>query len=152
MFVTIWNPTTINAGAVANDGIARKIGERNSDNPKRIADVIAVRPVLPPSVTPDALSTNVVTVVVPNTAPVVVATASAIRAPLILGSLPFSSNIFAFDETPINVPSVSNKSTNKKAKITTKNSNENTPSNFSFANTGAMLGTDNPLLKSGSRL
>ena len=29
----------IRAGAVANDGIARKIGDRNSDSPKRIAVV-----------------------------------------------------------------------------------------------------------------
>ena len=35
----------IRAGAVANDGIARKIGDRNSDNPKRIAVVTAVSPV-----------------------------------------------------------------------------------------------------------
>ena len=44
---------------------------------------MAVNPVLPPSLTPVALSTKVVTVLVPRTAPAVVATASAIRAPLI---------------------------------------------------------------------
>ena len=37
------------------------------------ADVTAVSPVLPPSVTPEALSTNVVVVDVPSTAPAVVA-------------------------------------------------------------------------------
>ena len=52
----------INAGAVANDGIARKIGDRNNARPNRIAVVTAVRPVLPPSDTPEALSTNVVVV------------------------------------------------------------------------------------------
>ena len=57
------------AGAVAKDGMARKIGDRNSDSPKRIAVVTAVSPVLPPSVTPDALSTKVVVVEVPRTAP-----------------------------------------------------------------------------------
>ena len=50
---------------MANDGIARKIGDRNSDSPKRIAVVTDVSPVLPPSDTPDALSTNVVVVDVP---------------------------------------------------------------------------------------
>ena len=43
---------------MANDGIARKIGDRNSDSPKRIAVVTDVSPVLPPSDTPDALSTK----------------------------------------------------------------------------------------------
>ena len=89
--------------------------------------VTAVRPVLPPSVTPDALSTNVVVVVVPKTAPTVVATASARRAPLICGSFPFSSNISALDDTPINVPIVSNISTNRNAKITTIKSTEKIP-------------------------
>lgn len=59
MFVTllsIYNPTITKAGAVAKDGIARKIGDKNRDNPKRIAVVTAVRPVLPPSDTPEALS------------------------------------------------------------------------------------------------
>ena len=73
-FVNIQNPTTIKAGAVANDGIARKIGDRNNDNPNKMAVVAEVSPVLPPSDTPDALSTNVVVVVVPRTAPTVVAT------------------------------------------------------------------------------
>ena len=80
MFVTllsIYNPTITKAGAVAKDGIARKIGDKNRDNPKRIAVVTAVRPVLPPSDTPEALSTKVVVVEVPRIAPKVVATASA---------------------------------------------------------------------------
>ena len=86
MFVTllsIYNPTITKAGAVAKDGIARKIGDKNRDNPKRIAVVTAVRPVLPPSDTPEALSTKVVVVEVPRIAPTVVATASARSAPLI---------------------------------------------------------------------
>ena len=47
MFVTllsIYKPTITKAGAVAKDGIARKIGDKNRDNPKRIAVVTAVRP------------------------------------------------------------------------------------------------------------
>ena len=73
------------------------------ETPNNTAVVTAVRPVRPPSETPDALSTKVVTVDVPRTAPAVVATASAINAPLILGSLPSLSSIFAFVETPIKV-------------------------------------------------
>ena len=140
------------AGAVAKDGMARKIGDRNSDSPKRIAVVTAVSPVLPPSVTPDALSTKVVVVEVPRTAPAVVATASAINAPLICGSFPSSSSMFALEDTPIRVPIVSNISTNRKANTTTIKFSENIEWKSSFANTGAILGIESPLLKSGSRL
>ena len=106
---------------------------------------------MPPSVTPEALSTKVVVVVVPSTAPAVVATASARRAPLILGSFPSLSSISAFDATPINVPMVSNISTNKNAKITTIKFREKIPPNWSLPRTGMILGTDKPLLKSGRR-
>ena len=64
----------ISAGAVAKDGIARKIGDKKREIPNRIAVVRDVKPVRPPSVTPEALSTNVVVVEVPSTAPTVVAT------------------------------------------------------------------------------
>ena len=97
--------------------------------------MIAVRPVLPPSDTPEALSTKVVVVDVPKIAPVVVARASAIRAPLILGSLPSLSNILAFVDTPIRVPNVSNKSTNKNAKITTTKSRILIPLKLTSVNT-----------------
>ena len=137
--------------AVAKDGIARKIGDRNSASPNRIAVVTDVSPVLPPSVTPEALSTNVVVVVVPSTAPAVVATASAISAPLILGSFPSSSNMSALEATPISVPIVSNISTNKNAKMTTIKFSVKIPLNCSLPKTGIMLGIDSPLLKSGSR-
>ena len=36
------NPTTTRAGAVAKDGIAKKIGDKNRDRPNRIAATIAV--------------------------------------------------------------------------------------------------------------
>lgn len=62
------------AGAVAKDGIARKIGDNSSDNPKRMAATREVSPVRPPSATPEALSTKVVTVEVPHIAPTVVPT------------------------------------------------------------------------------
>ena len=79
--VSIRNPTMIRAGAVAKDGIARKIGDNSSDNPKRMAAIREVSPVRPPSATPEALSTKVVTVEVPHIAPTVVPTASERRAP-----------------------------------------------------------------------
>ena len=47
--VSIRNPTMIRAGAVAKDGIARKIGDNSSDNPKRMAATREVSPVRPPS-------------------------------------------------------------------------------------------------------
>ena len=103
----------IRAGAVANPGIAKKIGENIKDNKNKIAVDRAVSPVLPPSATPAALSTKVVTVDVPNTAPTEVAMASDSSAGFIFGSLPSLSSISAFVDTPISVPIVSNKSTNK---------------------------------------
>ena len=62
--------------------MARKIGDNSRDRPNSTAVVIDVRPVLPPSDTPEALSTNVVVVDTPRTAPAVVPTASASNAPL----------------------------------------------------------------------
>ena len=47
---------------MANDGIARKIGDRNSDSPKRIAVVTDVSPVLPPSDTPEGGRTGLTAV------------------------------------------------------------------------------------------
>ena len=47
----------ISAGAVAKDGIARKIGERRRESANRIPEVRAVRPVRPPSATPEATDT-----------------------------------------------------------------------------------------------
>ena len=113
----------ISAGAVAKEGIARKIGDRNSDSPKRIAVVTDVRPVLPPSDTPDALSTNVVVVDVPRTAPAVVAIASARSASLIRGSFPSLSSISALVAHPIKVPSVSKMSTKRNAHTIATKSN-----------------------------
>ena len=135
---------------MANDGIARKIGDKNKDRPNKTAVVTAVNPVRPPSATPEELSTNVVVVEVPSTAPAVVPTASARSAPLILGSFPSLSSIFALEETPIKVPSVSNKSTNKNANTITTNSRIGTPSKLNFAKIGERLGMLIPALKSGS--
>lgn len=46
------SPTYIKAGAVANAGIAKKIGAKNRDTTNSPATVTAVRPVLPPLETP----------------------------------------------------------------------------------------------------
>ena len=150
--VSIRNPTTIRAGAVAKEGIARKIGERNRESANKTAETREVRPVRPPSATPEALSTNVVTVEVPHIAPTVVPTASERRAPLIFGSLPSLSSMSALEATPIRVPRVSNISTNKNANMITIKSSEKTPAKSIFIKVGAILGTEIPLEKSGRRL
>lgn len=150
--VSIRNPTMIRAGAVAKDGIARKIGDNSSDNPKRMAATREVSPVRPPSATPEALSTKVVTVEVPHIAPTVVPTASERRAPLMFGSLPSLSSISALEATPIRVPRVSNISTNRNANIMTTKSSVKTMEKSIFINVGAMLGMEIPFEKSGRRL
>ena len=111
---TIKNPTKINAGAVANPGIAVKIGAKKIARRNKNPVTTEESPVLAPAPTPAELSTNVVVVEVPKTAPTEVATASASNAGLILGNFSSSSNISAFVATPIKVPMVSNISTNKK--------------------------------------
>ena len=142
----------ISAGDVAKDGIARKIGDRNRERPNKRAAVRLVSPVRPPSATPEALSTKVVVVEVPRTAPAAVPTASAMRAPLIFGSFPFSSSMSALEATPIRVPSVSNISTNRNANMMTTKSMVNTFEKSICIKVGAMLGMEIPLEKSGSRL
>ena len=61
----IKNPTITKAGAVANEGIAKKIGERNSATPNMIAVTKEVSPVLPPAAMPAAHSTTAVVAEVP---------------------------------------------------------------------------------------
>ena len=96
---SIKKPTIISAGAVANAGIARNTGANSKEAKKSIATVTAERPVRPPAITPEELSTKVVTVEVPSTAPADVATESASSAPLILGRRPCLSSILALDAT-----------------------------------------------------
>ena len=91
IFVTepiIITPTRISTGAVAALGIERKSGAKTSATRKHIAVTNAVSPLRPPSLTPVALSANVVTVLVPITAPRVVARASTKKACLRRGILP----------------------------------------------------------------
>ena len=113
---------------------------------------MAVRPVLPPSDTPEALSTKVVVVEVPRRAPTVVPTASAISAPLMFGSLPSLSSMSALEATPIRVPRVSNISTNRNANTMTMNWLNGIAVKFSLQKIGARLGMEIPAEKSGSRL
>ncbi|MPN13628.1 hypothetical protein SDC9_160950 [bioreactor metagenome] len=110
----------IRAGAVASEGTRPTNGAKNKANMNNAAVTTEVSPVLPPSNTPAALSTYVVTVDVPSIAPAEVATASANKALLTLGSLPSLSIMFAFEAVPTKVPIVSNISTNEKESITVK--------------------------------
>ena len=86
------NPTITKAEAVTAGVIIPNIGDKNNAKKNINAVDTAVNPVLPPSATPDALSTKVLTVLVPKQAPTVVAIASANKAFLIFGTLPFLSN------------------------------------------------------------
>ena len=71
-------PTTINAGAVTAFVTVLKIsGDKNTASKKQTPDVHAVKPVRPPTPTPELDSTKLVTVLVPKTAPNTVPTASA---------------------------------------------------------------------------
>ena len=105
---SIIKPTITSTGAVAAAGIERNNGENNNATAKQHATTNAVKPERPPCATPDALSTYVVVVDVPRHAPTVVAIASAIKASLKRLILPFSFTSFAFVQTPISVPTVSN--------------------------------------------
>ena len=58
----------------------------------------------------------------------------------------------ALEATPISVPSVSNRSTNRNANTTAKKSSENMLLKSIFIRVGAILGIAIPLEKSGSRL
>jgi hypothetical protein len=120
--VTMIKPTTNNAGAVAKLGMARKMGAKKIAETNRPAAVMAVRPVRAPTATPAALSTKVVVVEVPRTAPTEVAMASAERALEARGRVPSLPMNPPLSDTPISVPSVSKKSTKKKANRTMKKS------------------------------
>ncbi len=111
-------PTRTNAGAVAETGTIRKRGARNRERTNMVAVERAVKPVRPPTATPEALSTYEVTVLVPRMAPKAVPSASANSAFLICGKLPSLSVNPIFEATPSNVPIVSNRFTNRKVNTT----------------------------------
>lgn len=98
-----------------------------------------VRPVRPPSLTPDALSTNVVTVLVPMMAPAVVPIASTRNACLSRGILPLVM-IPAFVHTPMSVPIVSKRSTKRNVKTMTNMSVVKILSHSNLKNMGDIEG------------
>ena len=69
---TIRKPTKIRAGAVAKLGIEQKIGDSTTEIKNKNPVTTEEKPVLAPAATPEELSTNVVVVEVPSTAPAVV--------------------------------------------------------------------------------
>ena len=69
-FSIIEIPTNISIGAIAAIGTIFTIGARNNDIAKHNAADTAVNPVLPPCSIPTLLSTYVVTLLVPNSAPI----------------------------------------------------------------------------------
>ena len=110
-------PTMINAGAVAAEGTLKNKGERNGAAKKQIATTRAVKPVLPPALTPAALSAYVVVFDVPNSAPIMVPQESATSARLPFFKSPRSSIIPALDAIPTKPPTVSKKSTKNTEKM-----------------------------------
>src|SRR5690606_21944681 len=122
-------PTIINAGAVACPGTIATNGENKLVNKNIPATTTLVKPVRPPAAIPAALSTNVVVLDVPKTAPTDVAIASANKAlsifvlmPVLLSKANSSSceKIPVFRPVPINVPIVSKTSDKLNAKIVIK--------------------------------
>ena len=146
------SPTITRAADVACAGTIEKIGNKNSDNKKKKAHDKDVSPVLPPSATPDADSTKVVTVDVPRRAPTTVPIASDKRARPTPGRFPSLSIKSAFVATPVKVPTVSNKSTNKNVNITENMSKVNKSPQWSLKATGASDGGSEKIIPPGKLL
>ena len=116
-------PVTLSAGTLKNMGlrVAAQVGMRpamglrNSAAAKQAAVTRLVRPVRPPSATPALDSTKVVTVEVPQMAPVQVAMASESMAWSMLGTSPSAVSMSPRAQAPYSVPMVSNISTRQKA-------------------------------------
>src|SRR5699024_5778483 len=134
----IKHPTIISTGAViaGRSAITLTIGLKKIDKTNRLAIIIEVKPVRPPTATPEVDSTYALDGLVPNIEPTVVAVASASNAPLALGITPFFINP-ACSATPIIVPVVSKIVTSKNAITTVYNPFVNTPIIFKSKNTGA---------------
>ena len=84
-----------------------------------IRSITAVKPVLPPTSTPEVDSTNDVTVEVPAIEPITVPIESANKARSTFSRFPVSSTKFALLHTATKVPAVSKKSTNNNEKMAT---------------------------------
>ena len=102
-------PTIINAGAVTALVTHESNGEKKTDNKKHTPVVTAVKPVLPPTSTPEVDSTNDVTVEVPAIEPITVPIESANKARSTFSGFPVSSTKFALLHTATKVPAVSKK-------------------------------------------
>ena len=99
-----------------------------------------VRPVRPPSETPEALSIYVVVVLVPHMAPATVATASAMSTLLMPSTLPSLSTIPDFTDTPTTVPIVSNMSMKRNVNTMPTICQENTWDQSNWQKIASMLG------------
>ena len=84
-------PTKIKDGAVACDGTTDTSGENKAVNANKVAVTTLVSPVLPPAPIPAVLSTNVVMLEVPSTAPKAVAIESERSALSIFVWIPLHS-------------------------------------------------------------
>src|SRR5574344_12352 len=137
--VNMNSPTSIRTGAVAAFGIDKKSGAKKIASMKHTATVNEVTPERPPTATPDALSTKVLTVLVPRIAPITVPMASVAKASLAFGILP-STIMCALVHTPINVPRVSNISINNSVNTAIAISVDNTCEKSNFMNVGSTDG------------
>ena len=134
------NPTKTKADAVTAGVITANNGAKNKAKKNINAVETAVNPVLPPSATPEALSTKVLTVLVPKQAPNVVPTASENKAFFMLGTFPSLSNILALVATPTKVPIVSNISMNNNVNNAITISKENMLWKSNLKKVGAIEG------------
>lgn len=96
-------PTTTNAGAVtAFVTVLNTSGDKKIDNKNKIPVVQAVRPVLPPTPTPEVDSTKLVTVLVPTIEPNTVPIASASKACSAFSNSPFHLlNRYGYQSQPM---------------------------------------------------
>ena len=99
----IITPTRTRAGAVAAKGTALTKVARKAEMAKQIATTTEVRPVRPPTPIPEALSTNVVVLDVPNKEPIDVAVASAKSALSSLDLKPEPLSI-SFSSSSLKIP------------------------------------------------
>ena len=86
MGLSMNRPTMTSTGHVAEPGMERKSGAKMSATAKHTAVVKAVSPDRPPCATPEALSTYVAMALDPIIDPMVVPTASAMKARLRCGT------------------------------------------------------------------
>lgn len=138
MGVNIIKLTAISALVVAALGTNKNSGARNKARKKNRAVTAEVNPERPPTATPAVLSITVVTVEVPNIAPIVVPMESANNAYFIRGIFPLESVNPAFMEVPNKVPKVSNISMRVRVVMIIIMSKEKIEEKSNFMKTGDM--------------